>query len=101
MERQCNYDDLALLSITKAAQVMRVGKSRIYDFINTNKLKIVELNGVIRIPYFEIRRFLENLSEYSQYLNKSVETISTSKKIITNPKDIMRRIKKSGKANEQ
>jgi hypothetical protein len=47
MERQCNYDDLALLSITKAAEVLRVGKSRIYDFISTNKIKIVELSGVI------------------------------------------------------
>ena len=101
MERQINYDDLALLSINKAAKVMQVGKPRIYDFIKMNKIKIVELNGVIRIPYFEIRRCLENLCDYSQYSNKSVETASTRKKIFTNPKDIMRRIKKSGKANEQ
>ena len=101
MERQRNYDDLALLSITKAAEVMRVGKSRLYDFISTNKIKIVELSGVIRIPYFEIRRCLENLCDYSHYSNKSVETAVTSKKIITNPKDIMKRIKESGKANEQ
>ena len=101
MERQCNYDDLALLSITKTAQVMRVGKCRIYDFINTNKIKTVELNGVIRIPYFEIRRCLENLCDYSLHSNKSVETSATSKKMITNPKDIIERIKKSGKANEQ
>jgi hypothetical protein len=101
MERQSNYDDLALLSITKAAQVMQVGKSRIYDFINTNKIKIVELKGVIRIPYFEIRRCLENLCNYSLCSNKSVKTTVDSKKMITNPKDIMQRIKKSGKANEQ
>jgi hypothetical protein len=101
MERQCNYDDLALLSITKAAEVLRVGKSRIYDFISTKKIKIVELNGVIRIPYFEIKRCLENLCDYSHYSNKSAETTVNSKKIITNPKDIMKRIKESGKANEQ
>jgi len=100
MERQRSYDDVSLLSITKAAQIMRVGKTRIYDLIRTNKLKTVDLNGVIRIPYFEIRRCLEQLCDYSQYSNKSFQTTSTSKKIITNPRDIMKKIKKSGNANE-
>jgi len=101
MERQSNYDDVALLSLTKAAQIMRIGKSRIYDLINTNKIKIVDLNGVIRIPYFEIRRCLENLSGYTFYSQKSVDHTATSKKIITNPRDIMNKIKKSGNGNEQ
>src|SRR5574338_130860 len=101
MERQSNYDDVALLSLTKAAQIMRIGKSRIYDLINTNKIKIVDLNGVIRIPYFEIRRCLENLSGYTFYSQKSVDHPAKSKKIISNPKDIMNKIKKSGNTNEQ
>lgn len=101
MERQSNYDDVSLLSLTKAAQIMRIGKSRIYDLINTNKIKIINLNGVIRIPYFEIRRCLENLSDYTFYSQKSVDHPATSKKIITNPKDIMNKIKKSGNTNEQ
>lgn len=101
MERQSNYDDVALLSLTKAAQIMRIGKSRIYDLINTNKIKIVDLNGTIRIPYFEIRRCLENLSGNTFYTQKSVEATITNKKIITNPKDIMKKIKKSGNRNEQ
>lgn len=101
MERQSNYDDVALLSLTKAAQIMRIGKSRIYDLINTNKIKIVDLNGVIRIPYFEIRRCLENLSGCTFYSQKSVDHTAISKKIITNPKDIMNKIKKSGNGNEQ
>ena len=100
MERQSNYDDVALLSLTKAAQIMRIGKSRIYELINTNKIKIVNIGGAIRIPYFEIRKCLENLSGYTFYSQKSVEAIITNKKIITNPKDIMKEIKKSGNGNE-
>jgi hypothetical protein len=101
MERHSNYDDVALLSLTKAAQIMRIGKSRIYELINTNKIKIVDLDGAIRIPYFEIRKCLENLSGYTFYSQKSVEATITNKKIITNPKDIMKKIKKSGNGNEQ
>jgi hypothetical protein len=101
MERCSNYDDVALLSLTKAAQIMRIGKSRIYELINTNKIKIVDLNGAIRIPYFEIRKCLENLSGYTFYSQKSFEATATNKKIITNPKDIMKKIKKSGNGNEQ
>lgn len=101
MERQSNYDDVALLSLTKAAQIMRIGKSRIYELIKTNKIKIVDLDGAIRIPYFEIRKCLENLSGYTFYSQKSVEATITNKKIITNPKDIMKKIKKSGNGNEQ
>jgi hypothetical protein len=100
MERQSIYDDISLLSITKAAKVMRVGKSRIYDFISTNKIKIIDLNGAIRIPYFEIRRCLENLSEYTPCYQNLSETNSTRKKIITNPKNIMESIKKSRGKNE-
>lgn len=100
MERQSDYDDLALLSVTKAAKVMRVGKSRINDLINTNKIKIVDLNGVIRIPYFELRRCLENLSGYSLYSNRSVEATTVVKKRMSNPKDIMENIKKSERTNE-
>ena len=101
MEQQSSYDDVALLSLTKAAQIMRIGKSRIYELINTNKIKIVDLNGAIRIPYFEIRRCLENLSGYTFNSQKSVEANAAHKKIITNPKDIMNKVKKSGKGNEQ
>ena len=101
MERHFRYDDLSLLSINKAAQVMKVGKSRIHDFISTNKLKTVELNGTIRIPYFELRRCLENLCDYSAYDKSLYENVTSTKKIISTPKDIMKAIKKSGKTNEQ
>ena len=101
MERHSNYDDVSLLSISKAAQIMRVGKARIYDFIHKNKLKTVELNGTIRIPYFELRKCLEDLCDNFDDSNYLDENVITSKKIITTPGEIMKKIKKSGKANEQ
>ena len=95
MEGHNNYDDLALLSITKAAKIMKVGKARIYCFISTNKIKAIDLDGVVRIPYFEIRKCLENLYVNSTYSNTPVESTITKKTIITNPKHIMDSIKKS------
>jgi hypothetical protein len=95
MEGNNKYDDVALLSVTKAAQIMKVGKARIYGFIITNKLKAVDLNGVIRIPYFEIKKCLENLYVNSTYTDAPVDNTITRKTIITDPKHIMEKIKKS------
>lgn len=94
------YDELALLSITEASKVLKVGKSRVYNLINQNKLRIINLDGVIRIPYFEIRKCLEDLSCYLMYSVKNKETATANKSIVTNPKDIMRSLKKAGEANE-
>ena len=94
------YDDLALLSITEASKVLKVGKSRVYNLISQNKLKIINLDGVIRLPYFEIRKCLEDLSCYLMYSNKTKEIAPANKSIVTNPKDIMRNLKKSGEAIE-
>jgi hypothetical protein len=95
MEGNNKYDDVALLSVTKAAQIMKLGKARIYGFISTNKLKSVDLNGVIRIPYFEIKKCLENLYVNSTYSEIPVDNNITRKTIITDPKHIMESIKKS------
>ena len=95
MEGHNNYDDVALLSITKAAKIMKVGKARIYGFISNKQINAVDLNGVIRIPYFEIRKCIENLYVNSTYSNTQVENTTTKKTIITNPKHIMDSIKKS------
>jgi hypothetical protein len=86
---------VALLSITKAAKIMKVGKARVYGFISKKQINAVDLNGVIRIPYFEIRKCIENLYVNSTYSNTHVENTTTKKTIITNPKHIMDSIKKS------
>ena len=95
MEGNNKYDELALLSISKAAKIMKVGKARIYGFISNKQINAVDLNGVIRIPYFEIRKCIENLYVNSTYVNSEVESTNTKKTIITNPKHIMDSIKKS------
>jgi len=95
MEGNNNYDELALLSITKVAKIMKVGKARIYGFISNKQINAVDLNGVIRIPYFEIRKCIENFYVNSTYTNTPVDDTITRKTIITNPKNIMDSIKKS------
>jgi hypothetical protein len=95
MKNNSNYDDVALLSVTKAAQIMKVGKARIYGFISSKKLKAIDLNGVIRIPYFEIKKCLENLYVNATYTDAPVDNTITRKTIITDPKHIMKNIKKS------
>ena len=95
MEGQDKYDDVALLSVTRAAKIMKVGKARVYGFISSKKLKAVDLNGVVRIPYFEIKKCLENLYVNSTYTNTPVDGTIKRKTIITNPKHIMESIKKS------
>ena len=95
MEGNNKYDELALLSISTVAKILKVGKARIYGFINNKQINTVDLNGVIRIPYFEIRKCIENLYVKSTYVNSEIERTNTKKTIITNPKHIMDNIKKS------
>ena len=88
------YNELSLLSISAAARILRVGKSRIYNLIENGKLKIADLDGAIRIPYFELQRCLESLSKYSPSVNKSFIAAELKSYISATPQNIMNGIKK-------
>ena len=94
------FDELSLLSISAAARIMKVGKSRIYELIENGKLKIADLNGTIRIPYFELKRCLESLSKYSPSVNKSLMATQLKSYVTTTPQNIMDGIKKLRTKNE-
>ena len=94
------YDDLALLSISKAAKVMKVGKIRIYQMIENKEIGVIELNNSIRIPYIELKRWQENKIKQSAVINKPNAFGLVTRNFITAPKDIMRGIKKTRIKNE-
>jgi excisionase family DNA binding protein len=100
MEIKSDNDDLALLSITKAAKLLKVGKNRIYKMINEKEIGVIELNNSVRIPYIELKRWQENKIKHSAIFNKPNENGLITRNTSINPKDIMRSIKKSKVKNE-
>lgn len=53
---------LEMLSISKAAKIMRIGKDKLYELIKQSKIGFVEIGERKKIPYLEIERFIaENL----------------------------------------
>jgi len=94
------FDDLALLSISKAASVLRVNKYRIYDLMETNKLKYIDMGGTIKIPYFELKQCIQSLSKFSPQIESSKSEVIQKRIIETTPKDIMKRIRETRIENE-
>ena len=100
MENKNEYDDLALLSMTKAAKLLKVGKNRICKMINDKEIGVIELDNSIRIPYIELKRWQENKIKHSAIFYKTNERGLITRNTSINPKDIMRSIKKSKVKNE-
>ena len=94
------FDDLSLLSITAAARIMKVGTARIYHMIENKEVGVIELNSTIRIPYVELKRWQENKIKHSAIFDKPNERGLITRNTSTNPKEIMRSIKKSKVRNE-
>jgi excisionase family DNA binding protein len=100
MENKNEYDDLALLSMTKAAKLLKVGKNRICKMINDKEIGVIELDNSIRIPYIELKRWQENKIKHSAIFDKPNERGLITRNTSSNPKDIMRSIKKLKVKNE-
>jgi hypothetical protein len=100
MEIKNDYDDLALLSMTKAAKILKVEINRIHKMINDKEIGVIELDNSIRIPYIELKRWQENKIKHSAIFDKPNERGLITRNTSINPKDIMRSIKKSKVKNE-
>jgi hypothetical protein len=100
MEIKNDYDDLALLSMAKAAKILKVGINRIHKMINDKEIGVIELDNSIRIPYIELKRWQENKIKHSAIFDKPNERGLITRNTSINPKDIMRSIKKSKVRNE-
>ena len=100
MEIKNDYDDLALLSMTKAAKILKVGINRIHKMINDKEIGVIELDNSVRIPYIELKRWQENKIKHSAIFDKPNERGLITRNTSIKPKDIMRSIKKSKVRNE-
>jgi hypothetical protein len=100
MEIKNDYDDLALLSMAKAAKILKVGINRIHKMINDKEIGVIELDNSVRIPYIELKRWQENKIKHSAIFDKPNERGLITRNTSINPKDIMRSIKKSKVKNE-
>lgn len=65
---------LALLSISKAAKCLNVGKKRIYEMIDKSEIGIIEFeNGSIKIPQSELVKWVQGRITYKP-LTKTAES---------------------------
>lgn len=56
--------DKKLYNVTEAGKLLGIGKAKVYELINNNYLKALDIGG-LKIPNAEIDRFIENYTGYT------------------------------------
>jgi len=93
-----NIDNLKLLSISKVAQILGVRNELVKSFIEEGKLRVLQINKRMKIPYSELQRFVNdnlqvvkvkgkrvgiNISDPRiKYTSQSFDSIEIANKII-------------------
>jgi len=53
-----------LLTPEEVAQVLRVGRSRVYDLMRSHRLVSIKIGGSRRVPVAAVQQFIDALVEY-------------------------------------
>ncbi|WP_380164840.1 helix-turn-helix domain-containing protein [Jannaschia sp. R86511] len=53
-----------LLTPEEVADVLRVGRSRVYDLMRSHRLVSVKIGGSRRVPIAAVRKFVDELVEH-------------------------------------
>jgi excisionase family DNA binding protein len=61
---------------TETCELLRVGRTKLYELIGARKLKAVALGGKTLIPRSEIERFLSELPSIQMRLGKGVRNVA-------------------------
>ena len=67
------HPELTLFSISKAAEIMHVGKEAIHQLIKKGKLGFIEVGERKRIPYLEIERYIKENIMYCTTISKTID----------------------------
>ena len=59
-ENQLHCDELRLLSINQARKILHIKYDDMKKLITSGKVRYVSIEGKIKIPYFELKEFLQN-----------------------------------------
>ena len=54
---------IVVYTVEEAAQILKVGRWKIFDLIRTNQLRSVKIGGLRRIPHTAIEEYLTRLME--------------------------------------
>ena len=53
--------NIVVYTVEEAAQVLKIGRWKIFDLIRTNQLRSVKIGGLRRIPHAAIEEYLNQL----------------------------------------
>lgn len=59
-ENQFHYNELRLLSINQARKILHIKHDDMKKLVTSGKVRYVNIEGKIKIPYFELKEFLQN-----------------------------------------
>ena len=77
-------DELSLLSINQARQILKIRHSSLQELINTGQIEFVEINNRRKIPMIKLRSFINRSSKSlkdKRDIAKSFETSSIKNKL--------------------
>lgn len=59
-ENQFHYNELRLLTINQARKILHIKHDDMKRLVTSEKVRYVNIEGKIKIPYFELKEFLQN-----------------------------------------
>ena len=72
--------DKKLYSVTETGKLLGIGKAKVYELINNNYLKALDLGG-LKISNSEIDRFIES---YTGYTFKNITNVCELQAVVIN-----------------
>lgn len=94
-----SYNELSLLSLSKAASILKIGRDSLAKLINTGKLGVVMINQRYKIAYKELERFINDNTAYQCTVTDPVlftneSNISASREMLTfNSEELFNKLK--------
>lgn len=80
VENQFHCDELRLLSVNQARKILHIKHDDMRKLVTSGKVRYVSIEGKIKIPYFELKEFLQNNLIRSTEIKK-IDTRNTKTEI--------------------
>lgn len=87
-------NELKLLSLHKTALLMKISVTTLKKLINEGRIKVITINKQMKIPYFELKRFIQenliNLNDYNPL--PEIEKEQASENLIINTVELFNKL---------
>lgn len=95
MKTEDPQNDLKLLSLNKTTKLLKISVTTLKKLINEGRINVITINKQIKIPYLELKRFIqENLTtvKFNSEISLTMENNNASENPIFNTDDLFNKL---------